>query len=78
TATQCKGIAKSTGARCKIRTTNENGYCHHHQAQVNNNSNRKITPTQHNTSNRCQATTNAGTRCKRKAEAGSRYCWQHK
>lgn len=25
----------------------------------------------------CQATTQAGTRCKRKAQEGSKYCWQH-
>jgi endonuclease G len=29
-------------------------------------------------STQCQGTTKAGTRCKRKAEAGSKYCWQHK
>jgi len=28
-------------------------------------------------SGRCQATTKKGTQCKRKAQAGSRYCWQH-
>ena len=27
---QCKGIAKSTGKRCKIRTENESGYCQYH------------------------------------------------
>ncbi|MBI5058637.1 hypothetical protein HZB60_02510 [candidate division KSB1 bacterium] len=26
----------------------------------------------------CEATTTKGTRCSRKAEKGSRYCWQHK
>lgn len=26
---------------------------------------------------RCQATTKAGTQCKRKAQAGSKYCFQH-
>ena len=26
----------------------------------------------------CQATTGKGTRCSRKAEPGSNYCWQHK
>lgn len=26
---------------------------------------------------RCQAKTKAGTQCKRKAKAGSEYCWQH-
>lgn len=31
---QCKGIAKSTGERCKCMTTNPNGYCKYHQSQV--------------------------------------------
>lgn len=26
---------------------------------------------------RCTATTQAGSRCKRKAEDGSKFCWQH-
>ncbi len=26
---------------------------------------------------RCQATTKKGTQCKRNAQTGSRYCWQH-
>ena len=26
---------------------------------------------------RCQATTQKGTQCKRNAQTGSRYCWQH-
>ncbi len=33
-AQQCKGVAKSTGQRCKSRTTNANGYCDAHQGQV--------------------------------------------
>ena len=31
-----------------------------------------------NSSGQCAATTKRGTRCKRKASAGSSYCWQHK
>jgi endonuclease G, mitochondrial len=31
---QCKGIAKSTGQRCKSKTSNTNGYCHAHQSQA--------------------------------------------
>lgn len=30
------------------------------------------------TRTRCQAITKVGTQCKRMAEAGSKYCWQHK
>jgi endonuclease G len=35
-STQCKGITKSTGKRCKNKTTNINGYCRLHQSQANN------------------------------------------
>ncbi len=30
----CKGVAKSTGKPCKVRTLNVNSFCHHHQAQA--------------------------------------------
>jgi len=30
-----------------------------------------------NTSQQCEAITKKGTRCKRKAQTGSKYCWQH-
>lgn len=30
------------------------------------------------TTKQCQAITSKGTQCKRSAEAGSNYCWQHK
>lgn len=32
----------------------------------------------HSSSQRCQATTQAGSQCKRTASEGSIYCWQHK
>jgi len=32
----------------------------------------------YSSSKQCAATTKNGTRCKRKAESGSIYCWQHK
>jgi len=31
---QCKGIAKSTGKRCRTMTTNPNEYCNPHQSQA--------------------------------------------
>lgn len=37
----------------------------------------KVQKQQTSTSGRCQATTKKGTQCKRKAKAGSSYCWQH-
>jgi hypothetical protein len=33
TTTQCQGLTKAK-ARCKHQTTNKNGYCYQHQAQV--------------------------------------------
>lgn len=72
---QCKGLAKSTGNRCRNKTTNANGYCYLHQSQSS--SYVKPKPTKANYVGRCNATTKAGSRCKRNASGGSRYCWQH-
>lgn len=36
-APQCLGTAKSTGNRCRKRTTNESGYCHFHEYQKKDN-----------------------------------------
>ena len=72
-ASQCNGIAKSTGVQCKNKTTNVNGYCHVHQSQAPG----YVKPKSSSYSGRCNATTKAGSRCKRKAASGSRYCWQH-
>ena len=77
TSVQCKGIAKSTGVRCKNRTTNENGYCYLHQDEANGKVNTTTKPTTTVDNGRCQAITKAGTQCKRQAQSGSRYCWQH-
>jgi endonuclease G, mitochondrial len=73
---QCNGVAKSTGNRCRNKTTKTNGYCYLHQNQSS--SYVKPKPTKANYVGRCNATTKAGSRCKRNASAGSRYCWQHK
>ena len=72
---QCKGIAKSTGDRCRNKTKNTNGYCYLHQSQSS--SYFKPEQKKSNYNGRCNATTKAGTRCKRNASGGSRYCWQH-
>ena len=74
-AAQCKGIAKSTGVRCRNKTKSSNGYCHHHQSQANTSTVKKATNSTY--SGQCCTTTKKGTRCKRKASSGSRYCWQH-
>jgi endonuclease G len=76
TSVQCKGIAKSTGNRCKNKTKNENGYCYIHQSQSPD----YVAPKKTSTGSkdgRCMATTKAATRCKRNAATGSCYCWQH-
>lgn len=72
-STQCKAIAKSTGNRCRNKSKNTNGYCNVHKAQAPD----YIPPKKSNYVGRCNATTKKGTRCKRNASSGSRYCWQH-
>lgn len=75
-AVQCRGIAKSTGARCRNKTKNANSYCHYHQDQVGQKG--SSTPAKSSVCpGRCKATTQKGIQCKRKASAGSSYCWQH-
>ena len=72
-SSQCRGIAKSTRARCKNRTKKENGYCHVHQSQSPD----YVEPKPVKYFGRCNATTQKGTRCKRNALSGLYYCWQH-
>ena len=72
---QCDGVAKSTSNRCRNKTTNSNGYCYLHQNQSS--SYVKPKPKKANYVGRCNATTKAGSRCKRNASGGRRYCWQH-
>ena len=72
-SSQCLGTAKSTGIQCKNLTKNSNQYCYIHQSQ----SPGYVKPKPTNYVGRCNATTKAGTRCKRNASSGSKYCWQH-
>ena len=74
TALQCKGIAKTSGNRCRNNTKNENQYCYAHQSQSSD----YTPPARTNYVGRCSANTKSGSRCKRNASRGSRYCWQHK
>lgn len=74
TALKCKGIAKTSGNRCKNKTKNENQYCYAHQSQSSD----YTPPARNNYVGRCNANTKSGSRCKRNASSGSRYCWQHK
>lgn len=83
-AAQCKGFSKSSNAPCKLRTTNANGYCHHHQIQAleQTKDNLQINsgkPTETNTSKavQCSGTTKAGNRCKRTTTNASGRCYQH-
>lgn len=74
TALQCKGIAKTSGNRCRNKTKNENQYCYAHQSQSSD----YKTPSINNYAGRCNSNTKSGSRCKRNASSGSSYCWQHK
>ena len=71
---QCKGIAKSTRARCRNKTKSENQYCYLHKNQSSD----YKAPKKSNYVGRCNAITKAGTQCKRNASSGSKFCWQHK
>jgi len=73
-SSQCSGIAKSTGNQCRNKTKNKNGYCYLHQSQSDD----YKAPPKSNYVGSCNAITKKGTRCKRNASSGSRFCWQHK
>lgn len=74
TSAQCKGVAKSSGQRCKQNTKNANEYCHAHQSQAPG----IINPKEKAYTGQCKATTQSGAQCKRKSSDGSEFCWQHK
>ena len=73
-AEQCKGIAATTKARCRNKTTNANGFCTIHQSQAPD----YVKPPPTGTvGGQCQAITKAGKRCSRTAQPGRKYCFQH-
>jgi endonuclease G len=86
TSVQCSGITKS-GNRCKRMTYDVSGYCWQHishNGQINSNKvnsinskSQSIATDSSAVSTRCKAITKAGTQCKRNAQPGSDYCWQH-
>lgn len=69
---QCKGIATSTGKRCKHYTSNESGYCHQHEAQDGN-------PIPQQATVQCKGiATSTGKRCKNYTSNENGYCHLHK
>jgi endonuclease G len=73
---QCKGVTIE-GLRCKITTSNANGYCDKHQSQIGKvdmskeQKNRLVVAVQ------CSSMTQDGDRCKRKTYSPNGKCWQH-
>ncbi|WP_346862850.1 DNA/RNA non-specific endonuclease [uncultured Draconibacterium sp.] len=75
TATQCKGIAKSTGNQCRNKTTNENAYCYLHQSQAPGGE--KTETARLTASVQCNGKTKSGSRCKNKTLNANGYCHLH-
>lgn len=82
--TRCKGYSVSTQGRCTFLTNNKSGYCDAHKEQDPNytNTSQKSSNKSHVDSKkvydgRCNAITKKGTRCKRSANYGTKFCWQH-
>ena len=83
---QCAAITKK-GTQCKRRATAGSSFCWQHGGRTVPKTSQKA-PSKETTkamdsgdvseSTRCQAITKKGTQCKRQAEAGANYCWQHK
>ena len=83
---QCNGITKA-GERCKNKTLNLNGYCYHHEGQINSDTSKSNTNEikTHSTEPikssstlvQCSGTTKSGSRCKRMTTSSSGRCYQH-
>jgi len=83
---QCNGITKA-GERCKNKTLNLNGYCYHHEGQINSDTPKSNTNEikTHSTEPikssstlvQCSGTTKSGSRCKRMTTSSSGRCYQH-
>lgn len=73
---QCKGITNE-GLRCKIITTNENGYCDYHKSQVGIVNMSILKENRRTVAIRCSAITQKGTQCTRKTYSPNGKCWQH-
>lgn len=72
---QCKGTTLK-GERCKNKTRDKAGYCHHHVSQADGVESKKVKATRE-TAVQCAGTTKSGNRCKRKTKNLSGKCYQH-
>jgi len=84
---QCQATTKK-GTQCKRQASAGSVYCWQHGEKTQStapketkNPNEEVkkeeTQKKEYVSTQCQAITKKGTQCKRKAKAGSTYCWQH-
>lgn len=86
---QCQAITKK-GCQCKRKAVAGSQYCWQHKSQSDNavNSNTSTNGSVKNGQKikhqkkaneymQCQAKTKKGKQCSRKAQLGSKYCWQH-
>ena len=85
-AGQCQATTKK-GNQCKRQAAAGSNYCWQHGGKESTQPQQTTAPKeevkkedskkQEYVSTQCQATTKKGKQCKRKAKAGSSFCWQH-
>lgn len=86
-AGQCQATTKK-GTQCKRQASSGSVYCWQHGGKTQSTAPKETnkpkeevkkeeTQKKEYVSTQCQAITKKGTQCKRKAKAGSTYCWQH-
>ncbi len=76
-AIQCLGTT-AAGNRCRLKTTNPEGYCHHHIAQLSNAPNHTPSkPISTSTAVQCTGITQKGLRCKRMTRSETQRCHSH-
>jgi hypothetical protein len=83
---QCQATTKK-GTQCKRNAQAGSIYCWQHtrmygtgstESTTTTKSNQTVQPSKSESENvQCQAITKKGTQCSRKAQAGSKLCWQH-
>jgi hypothetical protein len=83
---QCQAITKK-GTQCKRNAQAGSIYCWQHTRMYGTGSTESTTTTKSNQTvqssksesenGQCQAITKKGTQCSRRAQAGSKFCWQH-
>lgn len=75
----CASAGKiASGNRISFGTADEAVKAGYEPCKICSPTGETVAPVETESGGRCQATTKKGSQCKRNAEVGSKYCWQHR